>query len=84
MKTVKQAKRKHVICRTPIVDEPFNVTIQYTTVYKTSIKGNCVFLDGVDYNEIDWYELDGEEVDREDLVERFHEDAIKQIEEDLD
>lgn len=83
MKTIKQAKREQFNCYTPIVEEQFKVTIQYTTVYKTSIKDNCIFIEGVDYNEIDWYELEGEEVAREDLVERFGNKAIQRIEVDL-
>lgn len=87
MSEVKQAKRKGYIRHVPFgvfAGENYHVTIQYTVIYKHYIKGNCHYLTGEKDYEIDWYELEQEECAREDLVERFGEAAIKDIEEQLD
>ncbi len=83
MSDIKQAKRKTFTCHV-LSGDPFQVTIQYTVIHKHYTLGNCYYLTGEKEYEIDWYELEGEECARKDLEERFGEDAINLVEEQLD
>lgn len=68
------------------LDVPLIVSVHYTYIEHKQYEeyaGKTVIINEPDM-EINWYELEDTEVSREDLVHRFGEDAVKELENSLD